>query len=148
MEADRVITELKVHLPSILDGSPVLLAYLHGSVVAGCATPSSDVDIALVLTPTVDLTPYERMQLELDIEIAIEDHCNLPPADVRSIDHAPLRVQGEIITHGLLLYSADEEARVRYEVGIRKRYFDFQPVLKMVRQAYFTGLAGSKKGST
>jgi predicted nucleotidyltransferase len=141
MEAQRIIEGLKVRLPGILEGHPVLLAYAFGSMVAGCPTPSSDVDVALVLVPEADLTLYERLQLELDLEMAIEERCDVPRADVRSINGAPLRVQGEIVTHGVLLYSADEGARVKYEVGIRKRYFDFQPVLTMMRDAYFARLA-------
>ncbi len=45
-----------------------------------------------------------------------------------------------MLTRGVLLYSRDEAFRVSYEVCTRKRYFDFQPVLAQMRQAYFNRL--------
>ena len=116
----------------------MLLAYVYGSVAAGCPTPLSDADIALVLDPDCKLDAYQRFMLELEIEAEIERCCGIQNTDVRSINDAPLRVQGRVLTKGLLLYSRDDEFRVSYEVQTRKRYFDFAPVLEMMRQAYFT----------
>lgn len=136
-EPAQIIECLKQHLPAILQDRPILLAYLYGSTAAGCPTPLSDVDIALVFTPDSRLDAYQRFMQELEIEVEIEQRCGIPNADVRSIDNAPLRVQGEVLTHGILLYSKDDGFRVTYEVRTRKLYFDFQPVLEMMREAYF-----------
>lgn len=54
---------------------------------------------------------------------------------MRSIDHAPLTVQG--LTIGVLIYSRDEAFLVDYEIFIRKRYFDFLPVVEYIRAAFF-----------
>lgn len=136
-------------MPYILAERPVFLAYLHGSVVDGYAEPSSDVDIAIVLEPGISLSEYERMKLEFDIATDIEHRCGIKEADVRSIDLAPLTVQGKVLTEGILLYSRDEEFRVEYEVHTRKLYFDFLPVVEMMREALFKrikeeGLIGGK----
>ena len=56
--------------------------------------------------------------------------------DVRSINRAPLKIKGEVVTRGILLYSADESFRVSFEVDTRKRYFDFLPALKYMRRIY------------
>jgi predicted nucleotidyltransferase len=53
----RIMADLRRRLPDILKHHPVLLAYAYGSVAAGCPTPLSDVDIALVLAPTVGWMP-------------------------------------------------------------------------------------------
>jgi hypothetical protein len=140
MDSTQIIDQLKGCVPALLTDRPVLLAYAYGSQAVGVATPKSDVDIALLLQPDADLTTYERIQLECDIELEIEAHCDVTLPDVRSINHAPLRIQGKIVTQGVLLYSADEDARVAYELRIRKRYFDFQPVLTKMRDAYFANL--------
>jgi uncharacterized protein len=131
---------LKRHLRTVLQDRPVLLAYAYGSLVEGFPTPLSDVDIALVLAPECTLDAYQRFMLELEVAMDIEERCGIQDADVRSIDEAPLRVQGQVLTRGQLLYSKDEGFRVAYEVSIRKRYFDFQPVLKLMREAYFARL--------
>jgi hypothetical protein len=54
-------------------------------------------------------------------------------------------VQGEALTAGVRLYSRDEDLRVEYEVYARKRYYGFQPILKMMREAYLADLEAGLK---
>jgi uncharacterized protein len=140
---------LQAEMTGVLVNQPVTLAYLYGSVADGSASSASDVDIALVFEPGCLLSPYERTKRELQIAAGIEDRCDIREADVRSIDNAPLTVQGKVLTEGILLYSRDEDFRVQYEVHVRKLYFDFAPVEEMMRQAFFErvkqeGLTGGK----
>jgi len=135
-----ILDALRAHLPSIVDNRPVVLAYAFGSIVSGGMTPFSDVDVALVLSPHCELDAYQRFMLDLEIGAEIERRCGILDVDVRSISDAPLRVQGRVLTEGVLLYCKDDDFRVAYEVTTRKRYFDFQPVLTMMRQAYFARL--------
>ncbi|MBE0411879.1 MAG: nucleotidyltransferase domain-containing protein [Anaerolineales bacterium] len=144
-EKESLLEQLRACLPEILKPRPVLLAYLYGSLAEGCATNLSDIDIALVLEPNCGLDAYQRFLLELEIETEIESCCRFQSLDVRSINDAPLRVQGQVMIRGLLLYSKDEEFRVSYEVFTRRRFFDFQPVLLMMRAAYFSRLEDELK---
>lgn len=126
-----------------------MLAYLFGSAAEGTASPSSDVDVALVFEPNYDISAYDRLKMEFDIAAEVEARCKIREADVRSIDSAPLAVKGAVLTEGILLYSRNEEFRVDYEVYIRKMYFDFLPVAKMMRDAFWgqmkeEGLSGGK----
>jgi len=136
ISAHDILKSLKQHLPVILQDHPVMLAYAYGSATTGHLTPSSDVDIGLVLAPNCGLTPYQRMELELEIAAQINIHEGIPDADVRIIDTAPLRIRGMVLTQGVLLYTRDEDFRVSYEVQTRMRYFDFQPTVEMMQQAY------------
>lgn len=136
-------------MPAILHGRPVMLAYLFGSAAEGTTLPSSDVDMALILEPNYSLSAYDRMKMEFNIAADVEARCKIKEADVRSIDFAPLTAKGMILTEGILLYSRDEEFRVDYEVYTRKIYFDFLPVVRMMRDAFFRqlkeeGLSGGK----
>ncbi|RLC60942.1 MAG: hypothetical protein DRI48_11330 [Chloroflexi bacterium] len=97
-------------------------------------TPFSDVDIALLLTES--LPPYERFMLELTIQGEIEAADGLPTVDVRAINEAPLMVQGRILAQGILFYERDHARRVAFEVATRKRYFDFAPVARRLRDAF------------
>ena len=144
-KASEIVAVLREHIPAILQDRPVLAAYVYGSVAENCLLATSDVDIALVWMPDFELGAYARFQMELDIAIEIEKLCDIPDADVRSISDAPLRVQGQVLTKGVLLYSKDEDLRAAYEVLTRKRYFDFQPVLEMMRQAYFAQVKADLK---
>jgi hypothetical protein len=100
--------------------------------------PSSDVDIALLLTEMP--APYPRLQLELSIQFALEDACHLTNLDVRSINHAPIMVQGPIVQEGVLLYERDREQRIAFEVLTRKKYFDFRPVAEKLQKAFLDRL--------
>jgi predicted nucleotidyltransferase len=134
-QAIEIATRLKKCSPHILMKYPVDVAYLHGSVARGQPLPTSDIDIALVLSEIP--SPYERLQLELEIQAELEDVCGLSNLDVRTINDAPIMAQGPIVQQGILLYNRDKAQRVAFEVLIRSKYFDFQPVAKRLQQAFF-----------
>jgi predicted nucleotidyltransferase len=133
-EADHILALLKQALPTVLDRYPVDAAFVYGSVARGTATPWSDVDIALLLT--VCPQPYERLKLELAIQADLEDAVGLAPIDVRTLNDAPLMVQGQIIQKGVRLYERDRQRRIAFEVATRKRYFDFAPIAQRLRDAF------------
>ena len=138
---EKLVNRLQQLLPDILQDTPVTLAYLFGSVAAGQALASSDVDVALVLCrppnqPALALPPDERFQLELTVQVALEQQGIRNP-DVRVIDDLPLPFRGQVATTGIRLYSRDEIARVEFETRTWKEYLDFEPVARMMRQALF-----------
>src|ERR1700730_17888180 len=112
----------------------VQLAYLHGSQAKGTATPLSDVDVAIFAQQTI--SPRDRLRLELTLEKELAARCS-GDFDVRSLNQAPLEVQGRVVQTGRLLYSQDEKTRVEFETTVRDRYFDFLPVIRLHREAYF-----------
>lgn len=75
----------------------------------------------------------------MEITSKFAEKCNLT-FDVRPIDNAPLRVKGEILTEGILLYSSNEDFRVDFETTTRDRYFDFKPSLNYIREIYFESI--------
>lgn len=133
-EADRLLSRLRAILPTIVAPYPVDAAYVYGSVAQGTATPLSDVDIALLLS--VLLPSYERLKLELTIQGDVEDACDFFPVDVRVVNQAPLTVRGRIVQQGILLYERDRDLRVAFEVATRKRYFDFAPMARRLRDTF------------
>lgn len=133
-EAERTLARLREVLPLVLAQYPVDAAYVYGSVARGVATPLSDVDVALLLTASPP--PYERLKLELIIQGEIEAVGGFSVVDVRSINEAPLIVQGRIVQQGILLYERDRKRRVAFEVATRKRYFDFAPVAHRLQKAF------------
>jgi len=129
-----LLTTITERAPAILERFPVAFAYLYGSYATGTSHKFSDVDIAVFLS--VD-HPKERLSLENDMALAFDqalDH--KVSTDTRAINDSPLVLQGEILTEGLLLYSADERSRVAFETRIRMAYFDFQPVIHRYHRAY------------
>ena len=133
-KAEQVISLLEQRLPALLAQYPVDAAYVYGSVARGTATLLSDIDIALLLKKAI--SPYDRLKLELTIQDDIETTCGLSSADVRSINDAPLMVQGRIVQEGRLVYERDHVRRINFEVMTRKRYFDFAPVARRLQKAF------------
>ncbi|MFH1962552.1 MAG: nucleotidyltransferase domain-containing protein [bacterium] len=93
------------YFAQIVKGMPVSIAYLYGSFLDETFNPDSDIDIALVLKK-----PPEKLvifQMEMKIADLLDRKFKIP-FDVRTINDAPLKVKGEIITHGKLIYCSDE----------------------------------------
>lgn len=145
--AAKIRVKLDANIANILKTYPVEMAYLYGSVARGCPLPSSDVDIALLLDQTPP--PYERLLLELKVQAAIEDGCGLSNVDVRTINHAPLTVQGHIVQEGLLIYCRNKARCATFESLILRKYFDYRPMAEQMQQVFLEhirreGLLGGK----
>jgi hypothetical protein len=138
MSAENLVKHLQQILPDILQETPATLAYLYGSRAVGLALPTSDVDIALILgrenKDQPILEPQERLNLEFDVEAALEQQ-GVGKPDVRVIDDLPLTFRGEVATQGIRLYSRDEAARVEFETRTWKEFIDFKPVQQMMLKA-------------
>jgi predicted nucleotidyltransferase len=133
------LTEL---LGQTLKDKPVAAAYLYGSAARGEMTPLSDVDIGLLIRGPFSL--LEKLDLELSIEVELASlGCGL--SDVRVVNEAPIALRGDLVTEGILLYSADESERVEFETRARREYFDFLPFLERLRESYLHPSSDSEK---
>ena len=131
------IQKLRKHIGEIFLDCPVGMAYLYGSYAKGTPNENSDVDIALVVTENMSQNKMLKMEMKIG---ALLDKKFKTCFDIRCINDAPLRVKGEIITSGQLLYCSDEHFRITFETYVRDRYFDFLPALRMMRKVYFTSI--------
>lgn len=134
--------QLQSTLEKLLPRYPVMLAYLYGSVADKTAGITSDIDIALVLEQGT--TESESLSVELAIAAKLDSsftpRCTF---DVRSIQSAPLAVQGEVITNGILLFSKREDMRVDFETYVRSHYFDMRPFYTAARTNFFESVIRS-----
>ena len=104
----------------------VLFAYLFGSQASGRAHPRSDVDLAVWLSE-----PYDRASFAplLGLIGAATGALRRDDVDVVILNEAPLRLAFEILG-GKLLFSRDEDTRIRAEAAIMSRYHDRLPYYK------------------
>jgi len=132
VERKKAIEALTMALGGILTEYPVVSAYLFGSYARGVVHPESDIDIAIYLKPGSQLL----LKDELTLGRKVERLSGLKPVDLRTINDMPLTIQGEILTKGILLYSADEKERVAFETKTLALYFDYLPHIERFR-TYF-----------
>ena len=97
---------------------PVHFAYLFGSPVSGRPRPDSDVDIAIWLNP--DTPRDHRRELSLQLADVMERASGEGPIEALLVlNDAPLVLAGRVLSDCVVIYSADESARVRYEMRTR-----------------------------
>ena len=126
--------KLKHVAPAILEGTPVICAYIYGSHVKALSHPYSDLDIGIY---TEDIDIDECLNLELSLALHFDERLNHQiHSEVRILNHLPLTVKGRILGEARLIYSKDEEERVAFETRVRRAYFDFLPVIQHYRQTY------------
>lgn len=119
---------------SVFSYYPVLFSYVYGSYATDTSHPFSDLDIGIYLEPEFDDHVHK---IEMDLALELDKKLgHVIETDVRAINNLPLTFLGQILTEGILIYSKNENVRVEFEIGIRKRYFDFMPVLQNYNKAY------------
>lgn len=108
----------------------LLAAYLFGSVARGMDSPSSDVDVGILLqTASSDELNGLRLTLEGDLERALRQR-----TQVVVLNNAPPDLVHRVLRDGRLLLDRDRGARIRFEVRTRNEYFDLLPILNRYRR--------------
>lgn len=100
------------------------LAYLFGSVATGRARGGSDVDVAVVLEPSLPTERYVELSLELARRLSAAS--GVGGIEVVVLNDAPLPLLGRAVRERIVLFCRDEPFRVRFEGKVLKEFFDFQ----------------------
>jgi len=120
--------------PQIFKNHPVLFAYLFGSFATECVHPFSDIDIAIY---TGKVSPAKSLELELLLSLKFDEKLDCKAkSEVRIINNLPLVIKGQVISDGLLIFSANDVERVDFETRVRSAYFDFLPVIQNYQRVY------------
>ncbi len=125
----------------------IAAAYLFGSHATGRTTPTSDIDIAVLLK---EKAPKGRELIhQLDyMAYRIEDALqvkHVPECLYRGkVDLIELNRQGLIFAHnvlktGRLIYDADPDFRIRFVTKVISHYCDFEPTLRFMDKYHFEG---------
>jgi len=116
----------------------VLLAYLYGSFLRHDAC--QDIDIALLLSGTMD--PYALFRVQMQIAGEIEDLLTPHvPCDVRILNGAPVEFQYEVVRTGSIVFCRNDEQKIDYETVLMRRYFDLKYLFDRVDQAFLAGVS-------
>ncbi len=104
------------------DNKSVAAVYLFGSMATGNETVISDIDIAILLKPSVN--PYKPIDIQLnvmaDLEMLLKKR-----VDVVLLGYADPILEHQIRKDGTILLDKAPNVRIVYEIEARKKYFDF-----------------------
>ncbi len=118
------VDQLNALVPILREDEGIVLAYLFGSYARGQAGPLSDVDLAILLSPSISHDHYLDYQLRYIAEASRllgDDR-----VDVVILNTAPPLLSHEVIK-GRILYERSPEARVEYIVSVQRKYLDLKP---------------------
>ena len=121
-EVIRVIYDILASEPK------VLFAYLYGSFLKDRSFHDIDVGVYLAISEKARANLL-AMDLAINLESALKTLLQekTPPVDVRVLNWAPPSFAYHVI-RGCLLFSRDEDLRVRYCVWAMSRYLDLKPL--------------------
>jgi len=117
---------LKSELAPVFSGyrEEIVAAYLFGSTARGVTCPSSDIDIA-VLTRNRDKKSGAALKFRLYADLCRSLKRN--DIDLVLLDlSGNLILNDEIVRHGKVLYSTDDDAREEFELNVLHRCADFK----------------------
>ncbi len=109
----------------------VIAAWLFGSVARGTARPDSDVDVAILTSR--DARPSTLDDLPLDLEAELGSRLGRP-VQLVVVNHAPADLVHRVLYDGRLVIDRDRRRRIRFEVEMRNRFFDMQPIWRQYRR--------------
>jgi len=134
------LTDKSERLQEVFGDYPYISsAYIFGSQVKGRTTPMSDLDIAILLKKPhpegielIHRMDYLSFRIEELLDFKVE-------VDVIEINSQGLIFQHNVLKTGRLIYDADPEFRVRFEMSVIARFCDFEPTLRFMNKYYFEG---------
>jgi predicted nucleotidyltransferase len=120
-------------LKRLLEGHGVILAYLYGSQARGVAGPLSDVDVAVLFQP--QLAAKERWHRRLTLTAGLTSVFHRSDVFVADLAEATPLLKNEVRREGQVLYCADEDVRVEFEVQALREFEDTK-LLRRIQQLY------------
>lgn len=117
------ISRLERLKPILAEDASIVLAFLFGSYAHDQANVSSDVDLALLLSP--DVPREEYLTYRLKYAVTVSDALRDGRVDVVILNSAPPLLAHEVIK-GRVLFERSPEARVAYIVNVQRKYLDLQ----------------------
>ncbi len=113
----------------------VVLAYLFGSFVKSKTGHFNDIDIAILVTPSLEKELDQQMPYGygayLNTEVA--HVLKYSSIDLVLLNHAPPLLLRQVISTGKLIFCKSEMDRIRFEIASLKRYSDTEHIRRIKR---------------
>lgn len=129
--------ELFLKLREVLEAHrDVVVAYLFGSAARGELRPSSDLDVAVLISAAnlAEKREATLASLQSSLQADLQEAAHRP-VDLVILNHASPDLIHRVLRDSVLLIERDRSARIRFEVRSRNEYFDVLPFLARYREA-------------
>ena len=131
VKRDRLPADIRTRLPRIAEhfrcDQRVVAIYLFGSFAHGNEDALSDIDLGVLMDPT--LPGAERRRLEIDLIGDVTHLLGTEEISFVFLNEAPLTFRYEVIRTGQVLIDNDSRTRLDFEVRSEDLYMDFKPAL-------------------
>ncbi len=131
-------------LQCLFQQHPVRLAYLFGSQATRRMHSSSDIDVAVLLDKS--LTSDERFTEWLRLLGDLSCIFGTDHVDLVMLNEAPPLLAYETLRHGILLYCADAQTRIEFQVCTLRAYEDTMPLRRILSEAMVARLQAGTFG--
>lgn len=116
------VKEIRDKAVEVFEGrGEVLVAYLYGSVARGQTHNQSDIDIGVLLAECYEPDPLYEALLSSEL-----GRVSGAETEVRVLNKGSITFLHQVLKHGILLFSRDDRARIRFETDVYSRYLDFK----------------------
>lgn len=117
----------------------ILAAYLFGSHAAGRPHRECDVDVAVLLSPSLDAAA--RFALRVRLASELPSRLGVRDVDVVVLNDAPPHFARRIVLDGREVLCDDPESAHAFRRDVQLRAADLEPFLRRTRQAKLEALA-------
>ena len=101
--------------------------YLYGSRAGGRISSLSDIDLAVLVSGSVE--KRELLDIRLQMIGEATSVLKTDEVDLQILNDIPVQAQYSILKNKRVLYCRDEFIRAEFEAGVVTRYLDFKPFL-------------------
>jgi len=117
----------------------LVAAYLFGGYARGRAHRQSDLDIGVLLSPTLDRVG--RFAQRVWLASRLSGRIGVREVDVVILNDAPPHLARRIVLDGILIVCKDAEAEHAFRRDIQLRAADLEPFLRRTRRIKLDSLA-------
>lgn len=138
------------YLPLLIEKmsiDPAIIAiFLFGSYARGRPTPVSDIDLAVLLDQY--FSPRQCFEKKLQLLALATKVLKTDEVDLVVLNQAPPALGYRILNSGQMLWEQEKNKnqRVQFQARTYQRYFDFQPVEKIMRDGLAKRIKGGQFG--
>ncbi|MBM3710395.1 MAG: nucleotidyltransferase domain-containing protein [Actinobacteria bacterium] len=114
------------------DRHEILFAYIFGSTVTGTANKLSDIDIAIFINEKKINEKDYRYGYQAEILTDLMKILKTDKVDLVILNYATTLLKHRVIYFGKLIYSIDEEERVKFQVNTINKYMDYKMLKRKI----------------